>query len=463
MSQMRDEGILDYYAVLAVSRSADAAAIRKAYRAKALRWHPDKAGDLPENRRRFQETTDAYTVLADDGTRKRYDSQLAASDARAAARQASSSVPKPAATPKPAPKPGPSPSEQTHQRTSDTTRPKPQTGQPSQEAKKQAGSGGFSWHPPGYAAGYGSPPPRQASHASGYQPGQQPQQPHRNQASAANEQGSQRFDESRRYQNFAKEQGSQRFDESGRHQNTAREQQSQRLDEPTRHPGATKEQQSQRFDESARSRHSQRRPMHTGSYPEAHLPMDHAQYSAGGAGAPGVSTNAPAYRTGDSSRLTAAEVHPHGFDGSHAFRASLSDLKTFATFQHDGTIWVPQVVDVDWCRPPENPRCVQLKFVAEYAASRSKGAGANPILTLLQTSSCDALMTSLQQHIDIIAPSSVINTSLRIQPSNPIAGVPEVQFRLKIRLEGQDDKIMESFNKAWEVAPLGKMKDCPLM
>jgi molecular chaperone DnaJ len=54
------EGILDHYAVLGLEQGCSAAEVRKAFRAKALKWHPDKAGSSAEARRRFQEATDAY-------------------------------------------------------------------------------------------------------------------------------------------------------------------------------------------------------------------------------------------------------------------------------------------------------------------------------------------------------------------------------------------------------------------
>jgi len=141
----------------------------------------------------------------------------------------------------------------------------------------------------------------------------------------------------------------------------------------------------------------------------------------------------------------------------------MSDLKTFATFRHEGTIWLPEVADIEWCRNPDNPRAVQVKFCAMYQASRSRGARGAPVLELLQTSSCDALMTSFQRHLEIVAPAADVNTSFRIQLVDSFQSRTELQFRLKLRLEGETAKIMESFNKAWEVAPAAKMKDCPLM
>jgi len=62
----------DYYGVLGVARSADAAAIRRAYRTLSLRFHPDK-NPAPDAQERFIEVSEAYSVLSDDAKRKHYD------------------------------------------------------------------------------------------------------------------------------------------------------------------------------------------------------------------------------------------------------------------------------------------------------------------------------------------------------------------------------------------------------
>ncbi|MEX2598617.1 MAG: DnaJ domain-containing protein, partial [Dehalococcoidia bacterium] len=62
----------DYYDVLEVPREASEEDIRKAFRKKALEYHPDrnKATDASE---RFKEVNEAYQVLTDPGKRKQYD------------------------------------------------------------------------------------------------------------------------------------------------------------------------------------------------------------------------------------------------------------------------------------------------------------------------------------------------------------------------------------------------------
>jgi molecular chaperone DnaJ len=63
----------DYYEVLGVSRDADAAEIKKAYRRKAVDFHPDRNPDDPQAEERFKEAAEAYQVLSDSGQRQRYD------------------------------------------------------------------------------------------------------------------------------------------------------------------------------------------------------------------------------------------------------------------------------------------------------------------------------------------------------------------------------------------------------
>ena len=64
----------DYYEVLGVDRSADEAAIKKAYRKKAMEYHPDRyKGPKEEAEEKFKELNEAYSVLSDSNLRTRYD------------------------------------------------------------------------------------------------------------------------------------------------------------------------------------------------------------------------------------------------------------------------------------------------------------------------------------------------------------------------------------------------------
>ncbi len=63
----------DYYEILGVDRNADATAIKKAYRKKAVKYHPDKNPDNPEAEQKFKDAAEAYDVLSDPDKRARYD------------------------------------------------------------------------------------------------------------------------------------------------------------------------------------------------------------------------------------------------------------------------------------------------------------------------------------------------------------------------------------------------------
>jgi len=63
----------DYYAILGISKKAESDEIKKAYRALALKYHPDKNPDNKEAEEKFKEITEAYEVLSDPLKRKKYD------------------------------------------------------------------------------------------------------------------------------------------------------------------------------------------------------------------------------------------------------------------------------------------------------------------------------------------------------------------------------------------------------
>jgi molecular chaperone DnaJ len=63
----------DYYQILGVSEDASAAAVKKAYRKLAKRYHPDANPDDPGAGERFKEVSGAYSVLSDPERRKQYD------------------------------------------------------------------------------------------------------------------------------------------------------------------------------------------------------------------------------------------------------------------------------------------------------------------------------------------------------------------------------------------------------
>lgn len=63
----------DYYEVLGVGRNADEAAIKKAYRKLAKKYHPDTNSSNAGAEEKFKEITEAYSVLSDKEKRKLYD------------------------------------------------------------------------------------------------------------------------------------------------------------------------------------------------------------------------------------------------------------------------------------------------------------------------------------------------------------------------------------------------------
>jgi len=65
----------DYYDMLGVSKKASQAEIKKAYRKKALKWHPDKHKDKEKKKaeEKFKKINEAYEILSDPEKRKLYD------------------------------------------------------------------------------------------------------------------------------------------------------------------------------------------------------------------------------------------------------------------------------------------------------------------------------------------------------------------------------------------------------
>lgn len=64
----------DFYAILGVSRTATPNELKKAYRRLAMQWHPDKnKGNEEQAQAKFQEISDAYSILSDPEKRSVYD------------------------------------------------------------------------------------------------------------------------------------------------------------------------------------------------------------------------------------------------------------------------------------------------------------------------------------------------------------------------------------------------------
>lgn len=63
----------DYYDLLGVSKNASKAEIKKAYRKKAIQYHPDKNPGDKIAEENFKKAAEAYEVLSDDNKRAKYD------------------------------------------------------------------------------------------------------------------------------------------------------------------------------------------------------------------------------------------------------------------------------------------------------------------------------------------------------------------------------------------------------
>ena len=63
----------DYYEVLEVTKTATVEEIKKAYRKKAIQYHPDKNPGDKEAEEKFKEAAEAYDVLSNPDKRSRYD------------------------------------------------------------------------------------------------------------------------------------------------------------------------------------------------------------------------------------------------------------------------------------------------------------------------------------------------------------------------------------------------------
>jgi molecular chaperone DnaJ len=68
--------IPNYYDVLGVNQNASLQEIKKAYKLKALKYHPDKNPSNKTAQEKFQLVNEAHTTLIDETTRAQYDHSL---------------------------------------------------------------------------------------------------------------------------------------------------------------------------------------------------------------------------------------------------------------------------------------------------------------------------------------------------------------------------------------------------
>ncbi len=64
---------IDYYELLQVSRDADSASLKSAYRKLAMKFHPDRNPGDADAERQFKEISEAYNALKDPQSRAAYD------------------------------------------------------------------------------------------------------------------------------------------------------------------------------------------------------------------------------------------------------------------------------------------------------------------------------------------------------------------------------------------------------
>jgi curved DNA-binding protein CbpA len=77
----------DYYQILGLSRSADAAQIKAAFKKLAMRYHPDRNPGDKEAEEKFKKINEAYRTLSDPLKKERYDFQFTRVYTTAANRQ----------------------------------------------------------------------------------------------------------------------------------------------------------------------------------------------------------------------------------------------------------------------------------------------------------------------------------------------------------------------------------------
>ena len=63
----------DYYRTIEVGREATQQEIRQAYRRLARQYHPDVNSGEKDTEEKFKEINEAYTVLSDTESRRKYD------------------------------------------------------------------------------------------------------------------------------------------------------------------------------------------------------------------------------------------------------------------------------------------------------------------------------------------------------------------------------------------------------
>ena len=64
---------MDYYETLGLTKGASDAEVKKAFKKKAMKYHPDRTGDDKSAKAKFKEAKEAYDVLSDPQKKSMYD------------------------------------------------------------------------------------------------------------------------------------------------------------------------------------------------------------------------------------------------------------------------------------------------------------------------------------------------------------------------------------------------------
>ena len=69
MKQNQNINNNEYYEILGIEKNASESQIKKAFRKKAIKTHPDRGGDIEK----FKKLSEAYEVLSDKTKKEKYD------------------------------------------------------------------------------------------------------------------------------------------------------------------------------------------------------------------------------------------------------------------------------------------------------------------------------------------------------------------------------------------------------